>query len=214
MYARAEFREDRPERLAALIAAHPFAVLAANGENGPVAAHVPLVAEQDESGGPAVLVGHLARANPFWTSVQDGGPVLAVFSGVDAYVSPSFYPSKQEHGRVAPTWNYMRVEARGRLHLQTAPGAALPAIRALTDAMEAPRADPWSVDDAPSDYVAGLSRGVVGFRIAVESLTGVWKLSQNQAPADWAGAVSGLAASSVPQERATAAAMAFERESI
>ena len=200
---------DEPERLLGLVRAHPLAVLAVNGPAGPVIAHIPLAPETDGEGRITALVGHVARANPFWQAAEAEGVCAAVFSGPDAYVSPAFYPSKAEHGRVVPTWNYLRVEVRGRLSLEPDPAAMRPFLDGPTDAMEAERPAPWAVTDAPEPYIAKLSAAVVGLRLAVQSVEGVWKLSQNKAATpDHAGVIAGLSTSPHPSDRAVAAAMA------
>lgn len=199
---------DEPERLLALVRAHPLAVLAVNGPEGPVLAHAPLAADTDGEGRIIALVGHVARANPFWRAAQADPACVALFTGADAYVTPAFYPSKAEHGRAVPTWNYLRVEARGRLTVEPDPAAMRPYIDRPTDEMEARRAQPWAVADAPADYVARLSAAIVGIRLAVDMVEGVWKLSQNKAStADHAGVVAGLSASPHPADHAIAAAM-------
>lgn len=207
MYRPAAFVEDDPVRLGALIKAHPLACLVAHGSNGLVAAHVPLVAETAVEGRIVHLVGHLARANPFWAEAGEGAEVLAVFTGPDAYVSPAMYPSKAEHGRVVPTWNYQRIEARGRLHLITEASQVRPYFEAPTDAMEAERASAWSVDDAPEAYIRQLSLGVVGLRIAVTEIEGVFKLSQNKIGPDYNGVQAGLAAEDAAAARALSTLM-------
>lgn len=199
---------DEPQRLLALVRAHPLAVLAVNGPAGPVLAHVPLAAQTDAKGRIAALVGHVARANPFWRAAEVEGACAAVFTGPDAYVSPAFYPSKAEHGRVVPTWNYLRVEVRGRLRLEPDAAAMRPYLDAPTAAMEAARVAPWAVADAPEPYVSKLSAAVVGVRLAADIVEGVWKLSQNKVGTpDHAGVVAGLAASPDPAARAVAAVM-------
>lgn len=211
MYRPAAFAEDDPVRLGALIKAHPLACLVAHGPKGLVAAHVPLLAVTDTDGRIVELFGHLARANPFWVEAGDGAEVLAVFTGPDAYVSPSMYPSKAEHGRVVPTWNYQRIEARGRLHLITQPSQVRPFFEAPTHVMEAGREPAWSVDDAPEAYIRQLSLGVVGLRIAVTVIEGVFKLSQNKSSADQAGVEAGLAAEDASAARALSKLMADAR---
>lgn len=168
----------------AVIDAAPLATIAVNGEAGPVMALAPLVWHEDG----CTLLGHVSRANPFWHRAE-GGPVqaVAVFRRGDAYVSPSVYPSKAEHGRVVPTWNYVAAEARGQLTLETSPALMRGYIEPLTDQMEDGRAAPWNVDDAPEDYTARLSAGIVGFEIDVTELTCIRKLSQNKSAPDRAG---------------------------
>ena len=208
MYRPGAFVEDDPARLAALIGARPLASLVVNGVGGLIAAHAPLLAEQDADGRIVALVGHLARANPFWSAVGDAAEVLAIFAGPDAYVSPSMYASKREHGRVVPTWNYARIEARGRLTIETDPDRLRPYFERLTQALETGRPEPWSVDDAPESYIGKLQQAIVGLRIEVSDIRGALKLSQNRSEADNAGVLVGLAASANPIDRAVSEMMA------
>lgn len=202
------FVVDDPERLLALVRAHPLATMAVNGAAGPALAYAPLAPETDAEGRIVALVGHMARANPFWRAAEADGACVAVFAGPDAYVTPAWYSSKAEHGRVVPTWNYVRAEFRGRLELETDPERMRPYLDRPTDAMEAARPQPWAVDDAPAAYVARLSAAVVGVRLNVESAEGAWKLSQNKiGTADYKGVREGLAASLYLKDRAIAALM-------
>ncbi|MEP3890192.1 MAG: FMN-binding negative transcriptional regulator [Hellea sp.] len=195
--------DDRGEALA-FISAYPFATLAVNGKQGPVTALVPLVIDNDG----LTLLGHVARMNRFWEAArQGGGQAVAIFCGADAYVSPSFYPSKQEHGKAVPTWNYVAVEIRGEITIETQAEAMMPYITALTDKMESHREGPWQVSDAPDDYIAKLSRGIVGFRLSIEDVTHVKKVSQNKSEADKQGVVQSLANSQNMSERAMAMEM-------
>ena len=188
--------EDKAEALA-FVGAHPFATMAVNGEQGPITAMVPLVIADDS----LTLLGHVARKNRFWEAAKrGGGKAVAVFRGVDAYVSPSNYPSKAEHERVVPTWNYMAVEIRGDIEIETRPGAMLPYITALTDKMESHRELPWQVSDAPDDYIAKLSRAIVGFKLTIEDITHVRKLSQNKSQDDKQGVLKSFENSSNPSE--------------
>lgn len=205
MYAPSAFAEHDPQTLAAFMRAHPFAMVAVNGEHGPVAAHAPLLLETDAEGRSA-LVGHLARANPFWRAAE-GAHALAVFLGADAYVSPSWYPSKARHGKVVPTWNYQRVEARGVLTVETDAVAIGAIVEALTDAMERDRPTPWRTTDAPSAYIERLHAALVGVRVRLTSVVGVRKLSQNRSATDFDGVRSGLRAMASPGPQATAEAM-------
>ena len=173
-----------------IVAAHPLAVLTTNGPEGPVATQLPLVIEADGKGRDWVY-GHFARANPQWREAE-GAMALAVFRGVDGYVTPDWYATKRETGKVVPTWNYVTVQARGRVELVTARDDAHAIIERLTLAMEGPRARPWAVDDAPRPYIDTMLRGIMAFRMEVTSLTGKAKLSQNKGKADLGGVRDGL----------------------
>lgn len=138
------------------------------------------------------LVMHLARANDHWRLIQDGDPALAVVTGPDAYVSPTWYPSKQETGRVVPTWNYSAVHVTGRLSVHQDPEWLLDAVSGLTDLHEQGREHPWSVGDAPERYLEKQLRAIVGVELRVERVEAKAKLSQNRSDADAAGVVEGL----------------------
>ena len=192
------FRYDDRDDALAFIAAHPFATLAVNGEQGPVTALVPLVIDDKSEN----LLGHVARANPFWRAAQgSNAKAIAVFRGADSYISPSFYASKKEHGRVVPTWNYLAVEVRGSITLEVRSEAILPYITALTDKMESHRDLPWQVSDAPDDYIEKLSRAIIGFRLEIGDITYVRKLSQNKSAKDKQGVADALESSKKYEER-------------
>ncbi len=187
-----------------MIAQLRFATLVVNGPEGPVAAHLPMIAEAER---PDVLLGHVARANPIVTLLRDAPAALACFVGPDAYVTPGWYASKREHGKVVPTWNYIAVHARGRVEPVDDAAGLRAIVAALTEAMEADRPEPWAVEDAPSDFLAGMLKAIVGFRLHVTALEGSAKLSQNRPAADHAGVTEGLAASAAETDRLVAALM-------
>ena len=201
MFAPSPFAIDDPEVVADLLARAPLATLIVATPEGLEAAHLPLL--YDAASG--VLSGHLARANPL--ARMDGVQALAVFSGAQAYVSPGFYPSKRAHGRVVPTWNYEAVHVHGGLERFDEPGALRAVVAALSDRFEAERPQPWSVDDAPEPYLAGMLRAIVGVRLHAQRIEGVRKLSQNRDAADRAGVREGLSGSGRPGDRVTAALM-------
>lgn len=140
------------------------------------------------------VVAHLAKANPHWRSFEDGSPALLIVSGAEAYVSPSWYASKAEHGRVVPTWNYSAVHLVGTVRTHQDPQWLRTAVGDLTDAHESARDDPWQVDDAPEAFVAGQVRGIVGIEITVTQVEGKAKLSQNRSDDDRHGVIEGLRA--------------------
>ena len=190
MYVPSAFRVTDPALLLDHMKHFPLAMLVRNGDAGPVIAHIPLAAIR---AGDTIskLTGHVAKANPFWTGA-DGSEVVAVFTGPDAYVSPAYYPSKQEHGKVVPTWNYIRVEVRGRLQLQEDPAKMRPHVDVPTQQMEAERQTPWSTEDAPASYIDKLSHAIIGLTIEIDQIDGVWKLSQNKTEGDFEGVARGL----------------------
>lgn len=185
--------EDLPE-LQQLIQHTRLAQLVTFGEQGLQASHLPLLLNPDE--GPyGTLYGHLAKANPQWRELQNGNEALVIFAGAEGYVSPAFYPSKAEHGKVVPTWNYLAAHAYGKAEVFTDAERLLTVVSALTDRHEGRRAQPWKVSDAPADYIDGMLKAIVGFALPIERLLGKRKLSQNRSPADIAGVREGLAAS-------------------
>jgi transcriptional regulator len=154
----------------------------------PDATFLPVLWEDDR------LVGHLARANPHWRRVVDGSPALAIVTGPDTYVSPSWYAAKAEHGKVVPTWNYSVVHLRGRVAVHDDPDWVRGLVTRLTDRHEADRAEPWAVSDAPADYVTKNLRPIVGVELLVESVEAKAKLSQNRSDDDRQGVARGLVA--------------------
>ncbi|MEM7329710.1 MAG: FMN-binding negative transcriptional regulator [Pseudomonadota bacterium] len=174
----------------AIIAENPLATIAANGKDGPVIAVLPLVWSEDGS----KLIGHVGRSNPFWRSLQDTTPnISAVFQAEQVYVSASAYPSKAEHGRVVPTWNYIAAEARGTLKFLSDPVDIRSSVAHLSDRMEADREVPWAVSDAPENYIDQLINAIIAFEICVSFVRGVKKLSQNKTSSERAGVLADLA---------------------
>jgi transcriptional regulator len=205
MYRPPAFREDRPELLHAAIRAHPLATLVTHGPAGLTANLVPFTFVPGESGAD-LLRAHLAKANPQLADLRAGGEALVIFQGPQAYITPAWYPSKQEHGKVVPTWNYILVQAHGRPRVIDDADWLRAQIDALTHLQEAGRDDPWAVTDAPADYVAAQLKGISGVEITVDRIEGKWKASQNQPAANHEGVVAGLRA--LDPASAMAAAMA------
>ena len=171
----------------------PLATLVATTPHGLDANHIPLVL--DESRGElGTLRGHVARTNPAWREITAGSEVLAIFQGDDRYISPSWYPTKREHGKVVPTWNYAVVHAHGRIewHHETAWLREL--VETLTDLHERDSAQPWRVADAPPAFVEGMLQRIVGFEIPIAALDGKWKVSQNRTAVERAAVVAELRA--------------------
>ena len=193
MYLPAHFEEKRPEVLFELVRTHPLGLLVTLAEAGLRANSVPFFLDADPAGGPGVLRAHVARANPLWREARADVEALVVFQGPQAYVSPGWYPSKAEHGKVVPTWNYVMVQARGTLRAIEDAAWLHAFVTRLTDRHEAPRAQPWAVSDAPADYIATMLRAIVGIEIVLIALTGKWKVSQNRSQADREGVARGLA---------------------
>ncbi|MDN5595727.1 MAG: FMN-binding negative transcriptional regulator [Pseudomonas sp.] len=194
MYTPRAFALDDLPEIQQLIQHTRLAQLVTVGENGLQASHLPLLLNHDE-GPNGTLYGHLAKANPQWRELQNGGEALVIFAGADAYISPAFYPAKAEHGKVVPTWNYIAVHAYGTPAVFSDAERLLKVVTALTDRHESGRAQPWRVSDAPADYIDGMLKAIVGFALPIKRLVGKRKLSQNRSAADMAGVRDGLAAS-------------------
>jgi transcriptional regulator len=193
MYLPGHFEETRIEVLHDLIRAHPLGALVTLGPDGPEANHIPF--EIDPEPAPfGTLRAHVARANPLWKAIAADGRALAIFQGAQAYVSPSWYPSKREGGKVVPTWNYAVVHAYGTLRAIEDRTWLRALVERLTDRHEARRAAPWKVSDAPAGFVEQMLGAIVGIELTVTRLTGKWKTSQNRPAADRAGVVEGLLA--------------------
>ncbi len=214
MYQPAHFAHHDPDALLPLMRAYPLAMLvragaapgaAPDGDAFPFQADaIPFEVEHDPTTGWRIT-GHVARANPLWREAE-GAEVLLVFQGAQAYVSPSWYASKAEHGKVVPTWNYAVVQVRGRLRVHDDADWLRDFLPRLTQRHEGPRAQPWHVDDAPADYLAATMRAIVGIEVEVLGVEGKFKLSQNRAPADRAGVREGLAADAAEGRQPGAAA--------
>jgi len=200
MYRPAHFDENRASVLRDFVGQHPLAVVVAASATGIVANHIPLMLEAGDGGG-ARLRGHIARANSMWQELPSGSEVLAIFQGPSQYISPNWYPSKREHGKVVPTWNYAVVHARGAIAWHHDQAWLRELVAALTDRHEGGQAAPWRVQDAPEEFIQQMLAAIVGFEISVTSMVGKWKLSQNRNAADRAGVVAALAASPAAASR-------------
>jgi transcriptional regulator len=194
MYLPQHFQETRPDVLHELIRAQPLGLLVTLNDAGLQANPVPFILDPDPAGGPGILRAHCARANPLWRETHGGVDALVVFQGPQAYVSPNWYPSKAEHGKAVPTWNYVMVQARGPLRAIDDAAWVRAFVTRLTTRHEAVQANPWAVTDAPPDYIETMTRAIVGIEITLTALTGKWKVSQNRSPADRAGVAKGLRA--------------------
>ena len=190
MYLPAHFEETRSEVLHTLMRDHPFATLIAHGADGLAAHHLPLHFAA-ELGPLGALQGHVARANPLWKQAAIT-EVLVIFHGPQAYVTPSWYATKREHGKAVPTWNYAVVHAHGRLRTIDDPAWLRAQLETLVGRHEAGFAEPWRIADAPPDYIDKMLAAIVGIEIAITGLQGKWKISQNQPEANRTRVVAGL----------------------
>jgi transcriptional regulator len=187
------FLEERLDVQHALIRAHPFGAMVTLGADGLVANHFPFIVDADAST-LGTLRAHMARANGQWKDLDGSQESLVIFQGPDAYISPAWYPAKAETGKVVPTWNYALVHVYGRPRIVQDGEWLLRHVSELSDVHEAGQALPWSVSDAPREFVDGLLKAIVGIEIEITRIEGKWKVSQNQPEAAREGAVRGLSA--------------------
>ena len=197
MYLPEAFREDRPEVLREFVQRHPLGALVCVTPEGLTANHLPMVVSGGEPG-EVLLRGHLARANSLWKSLAPDAPVLVIFGGADHYITPSWYPAKQEHGKVVPTWNYSVVHAHGTVRFVDDKGQKLEHVSALSDLHEASRSEPWAVSDAPAAYIDSHLAGIVVFEIRVTRWIGKFKASQHRPDNERQAVLQGLEEAGVP----------------
>jgi len=193
MYVPPAYREDDPATLRQIMEEAGLATLVTATAEGLIATPLPLLVDAEDNGA-GILVGHIARANPQWRQPVIGD-ALVIFQGPHAYVTPSWYAAKREHGKVVPTWNYVAVHVYGRAEFFEDQDGLRAVVDRLTATHERPRAEPWALSDAPADFVASQLKGIVGVRIAITRIEGKRKLSQNRSPADRNGVADGLLAS-------------------
>lgn len=205
MYTPAHFEEDRPEVLADAMREFQFACLVTAGEQSLQGTHLPMVVKEDSDG--LVLEGHVARPNPHWKLSNSALPTMAIFQGPQAYVHPGWYPSKKEHQKVVPTWNYIVVHAHGHLEAIEDEAWLLGHLERLTRQNEWSRPESWAITDAPEKFIKNLTCAIVGLRMKVDRLEGIWKLSQNKKEGDRQGSLNGLSSEENPNSQAIASAM-------
>ncbi|MER8608439.1 FMN-binding negative transcriptional regulator [Mesorhizobium sp. M1233] len=193
MYQPPHFQETRQDVLHGLIRAHPLGLLVSNGVEGPVANAIPFLLDADVPPN-GRLRAHLAKANPQWRLLADNplARVLVVFQGADAYVTPSWYETKRETGKVVPTWNYALVQVRGIVTVIEDQDWLAEQISDLTMSQEGSRSAPWAVTDAPAPFIQSQIKGIVGLEIEITEISGKWKVSQNRPAADRVGVAEGL----------------------
>lgn len=190
MYEPPHFKIEDRETLFSVIRAHPLGMLITAGAGGLMANPVPFILV--EEGGRTLLRAHLARPNAQWREIADGASTLVIFQAEGHYISPSWYDTKAETHKVVPTWNYVMVQVRGQARVDDSATFLRPQIEALTKAHEGSRARPWAVSDAPDAFITAQMRSIVGIEIAMDDVTGKFKLSQNRNTADRAGVIAGL----------------------
>ena len=193
MHQITKFQENNLELQHEHIRKNPLATVISMGSEGIGGKHFPLVLSNSETGN-GTLQGHVARANTFWSDFDQAVDVLAIFHGVHQYITPSYYPSKAEHDKVVPTWNYAVVHARGSLRIIQDKEWILKHLNELTDGQEKKNDAPWRVNDAPRNFIDIQLRGIVGFEIPISKILGAMKMSQNKNAQDTVGVVQGLRA--------------------
>jgi transcriptional regulator len=192
MYVPVHFKEDRVPVLHDAIRTYGFGTLVTSSEQELDASHLPMLLDP-EPAPLGTLLGHVARANPQWQRAKPGFQALAIFLGPNTYITPSWYPTKQQTGKVVPTWNYLAIHAYGTISFYDDAAALRDHVGNMTDTHEASRAAPWAVSDAPADFVKNMLGAIVGFRLLITKLEGKWKMSQNRPDQDVSGVLEGLA---------------------
>ena len=206
MFVPDHFRVDDVVQMHALMRGRPFAALVSAGASGLYGSHLPTVLKDDGEFG--VIECHLSRANPHWRDLAAGGEALMIFQGADGYITPNWYPTKAETGKVVPTWNYAIVHAYGQPEVKDDREWLKRHVGELTTQQEKGEAQPWKLSDAPDSYIDVMTRGIVGFRFAITRLQGKWKMSQNREKPDWEGVVRGLEARAAGDDLEIAAQVA------
>lgn len=191
MYMPAQFEETSMDVLQGLIKAHPLATVVTHAEAGLNANHIPLILGLDANG-QHVLQGHVARANPMLADIALNADTLVVFQGEEHYITPSWYATKAETGKVVPTWNYAVVHVRGLVRVVDDAQWLQQQLANLTDQQEQQFSKPWAVSDAPAEFVQQISKAIVGIEIQIHSMQGKWKVSQNQPEKNRASVIEGL----------------------
>jgi len=191
MYLPSHFDQQDPDELAAVVKAHPLATMVTRDGDDLVANHIPFLLEGSLKPG-AKFVGHIAKNNELWQKADLEKDVLLIFQGVSAYITPNWYPSKQETHQVVPTYNYAVVHAYGKLNIFHDRAAKLAVVDQLTQTMEKDRSSNWKVDDAPVDFIEKMLDAIVGIDVTVTRIQAKWKISQNRSPADREGVANGL----------------------
>ena len=190
MHVPKKFEQNDLTQFTDLINNYPFATLITNSELGLEANHIPFIL--DQSNGKNILQGHIAKVNSLWKNLKDKSEVLVVFHGPNCYISPNYYPTKKETGKVVPTWNYVAVHVKGVLSYVHDEDWKLDLLNDLTTQHEAGQVIPWSILDAPEEYIQKMLSAIVGLEVDITSITGQWKLSQNQPDVNRLGVVAGL----------------------
>ena len=185
-----KFKQTDMAQLKNLMKEYPFATLVTYSEAGIEATHLPVIYRCVN--GNELIQGHIAKVNKLWESVKNGSDVLLIFNGPNGYISPNYYPTKKVTGKAVPTWNYVVVQVKGHISFVHDEQWIYNLVDDLTQEHESGQAVPWSIKDAPDNYIKKMLPAIVGIEIAVGSIEGQWKLSQNQPEINKSGVVSGL----------------------
>lgn len=210
MYVPEHFKLGDAAEQHALMRAYPFAALITTSDTGFEVTHLPTMLKSEGELG--VVECHVSRANPHWREIAKSGRGLLIYTGPEAYITPAWYPSKHEHGKVVPTWNYAVVHAHGAAEIVDDREWLVRHVSELTDQQEAGAAVPWATTDAPGNFIEVLSRGIVGMRFVIDRLEGKAKMSQNRELPDRAGVVAGLASRAAEGNAKVADLVASEAE--
>lgn len=190
MYIPKKYQQSDTTALKALMVEYPFATLISCSELGVEANHIPLMLKRVE--GKDVLHGHIAKANPLWKNIAEKAEVLIVFNGPNCYISPNYYPTKMATGKAVPTWNYVAVHVKGYISFIHDNAWNLNLLDSLTTHHEAQQPQPWSIEDAPKEYIDKMLPAIVGIEVDITSIVGKWKVSQNQVEINKQGIYSAL----------------------
>jgi len=193
--------EKRVSVMHSLIVSRPLGTLVTLGASGLFAAHIPMILEDDGSLF-GILKGHISRANTQWQDFVPTVEALAIFAGHQHYITPTWYPGTQEHGKEVPTWNYVVVHAYGPLKVIQDEQWLLTNVEKLTSVHEAGSPVPWRVSDAPEDFIRSQLKGIIGLELPIQKLEGKWKVSQNRTERDRNGVIDGLAKLNTPESLA------------
>ncbi len=190
MHIPSNFKQSDEYQLKDIIREYPFATLITQSESGMEATHFPVILNCVE--GKEVIQAHIAKANKIWQTVKEGSEILLIFNGPNCYISPNYYPTKKESGKVVPTWNYVVVHVKGRILFIHDKKWIYNVIDSLTRVHESNQETPWSIAEAPDAFIEKMLPAIVGVEISIDSIEGQWKLSQNQPEVNKLGVVKGL----------------------
>lgn len=191
MHVPIKFKETDRDKLYQFIQSYPLGTLIHYSGKKLTADHIPFYLK-NLANGKITLQSHIAKANSLWKTCSDGQAILLIFHGPNAYISPNLYPSKKEHGKAVPTWNYSVVHIKGRIYFKQESSWILQLLEAISNFYETSQTIPWSVSDAPENFIEKMIQAVVGLEVVIEEIVGNFKLSQNKTASDYAGVVTGL----------------------